>query len=139
MFSKIYWIFPFLIMMGCVAPSFSNNGICESEPSWAINPPSKKGYLYGVGIAPQNFKGESAQRESAISKAINEIASQMNTTVNSQLLSQSSIYNKSSTHSLSSISFQTIDGEKVSAVVIKSCKNPNNGFIYIIMEAKGKK
>ena len=95
--------------------------------------------MYGVGIAPQNFNGESAQRKSAISKAINEIASQMHTTVNSQLVLQSSTYNKSSAHSLSSISFQTIDGEKVSAVVIKSCKNPNNGFIYVLMEAKGKK
>jgi DNA gyrase/topoisomerase IV subunit B len=118
MLGKIFWIFPFLIMMGCVTPSLSNNGICEVEPSWAIKPPSKKGYLYGVGIAPQNFNGESAQRTSAISKAINEIASQMNTTVNSQLLLQSSIYNKSSAHSLALISFQTIDGEKVRMIRI---------------------
>ena len=132
-----------LIMVGCSSPSFypikqdkkQNNGICETTPKWAIQPPVVKGKIYGIGIAPQNFNGEAAQRKSAFSKAINEIASQLNTVVNSKIATNSVIYNKSATHSMSSVSFQTVNGQKVSAKMIKSCTNPNNGFLYILMEA----
>jgi len=125
-----------LIMVGCASPYFNNNNnvICKTTPKWAIEPPVTKGKIYGVGIAPMNFNGKAAQRESAIHKAINEIASQLNTVVNSQIVTNSAIYNKSATHSTNSVSFQTINGQKVSAKIIKSCTNPNNGFLYILME-----
>ena len=128
---------------GCSVPYFDalftsnreGNGICMSEPKWALQPPVKEGKVYGVGEAPLNFKGEAAQRKSAISKAIDQIAAQLNTTVNSQIATKSAIYNKSATHAMSSVSFQTVNGQKVSARIIKSCKNPNNGYFYVLMEA----
>jgi len=127
-------------MTGCQTPNFFNKkpkiekGICLTEPDWALNPPVSNNKIYGVGIAPPNFNGEAAQRKSAISKAINEIASQLNTTVNSKIVIKTSVYNKSATHSANSISFQTVNGEKVSAKIIKSCKNPNNDYFYVLME-----
>ncbi len=111
--------------------------ICEIEPSWVLNPPLKKGLVYGVGIAPQNFNGEQAQRKSALAKAINEIASQLNTTVNSQVVTNMNVHNGQGSSNMSSVSFQTVNGQKVSAKIVKSCKNPNNGYLYILMEAKG--
>jgi uncharacterized protein YcfL len=128
-----------LLMVGCATPNLINsnkksNGICVSEPEWVLKPPAKKGKIYGVGIAPPNFNGKAAQRKSAISKAVSEIASQLNTIVNSQTIASSVLYNKSAKHSMSSVSFQTVNGQKVSSKIIKSCENPNNNYLYILME-----
>jgi len=127
-----------LLMVGCATTSLNTNnqnGVCVNEPKWVLNPPVNNNKIYGIGIAPPNFYGVAAQRESAIHKAINEIASQLNTVVNSQSISSAVIHNKSATHSMSSVSFQTVDGQKVSAKIIKSCRNPNNDFLYMLMEA----
>jgi hypothetical protein len=113
----------------------SDSGICETEPKWVTNPPADKNFIYGVGVAPINFKGEQAQRKSAIAKAIDEIASQMSTTVNSKLITKTSTYNGRGSSSMNSVSFQTVNGQKVSAKIIKSCKNPNNGYFYVLMKA----
>jgi hypothetical protein len=113
----------------------ADNGICEKEPKWVVNPPIEKNAIYGVGVAPRNFNGEQAQRKSAIAKAINEIASQMNTTVNSQVMTRASIHNGNGSSSMNSVSFQTVNGQKVSAKIVKSCKNPNNGYFYVLMKA----
>jgi len=113
----------------------SDSAICEKEPEWVANPPVDKNFIYGVGVAPINFKGEQAQRKSAIAKAIDEIASQMSTTVNSQVMTRASIHNGSGSSSMNSVSFQTVNGQKVSAKIIKSCKNPSNGYFYVLMKA----
>jgi hypothetical protein len=139
---KLKYLFlpAFLLFAGCqseipVDIFKTDNGICKTEPKWVVNPPVEKGAIYGVGVAPINFKGEQAQRKSAIAKAINEIASQMNTTVNSQTTTTASVYNGHGSSGMSSVSFQTVNGQKVSAKIIKSCKNPNNGYFYVLMKA----
>jgi len=116
--------------------SIGSNNTCNTEPSWVLNPPVDKSAIYGIGIAPENFKGEQAQRKSAVGKAIDEIASQLKTTVNSQTIIQASTHNKEGSTSMNSVSFQTVNGQKVSARIIKSCKNPKTGYLYILMEAK---
>jgi len=142
---KKYLLIPAIAFFaGCSTPNvadiksinpFAENGICEKEPSWVINPPREKNAVYGVGIAPRNFAGEQAQRKSAVAKAINEIASQLNTTVNSQVATSASVVNGQGSSAMSSVSFQTVNGQKVSATIVKSCKNPNNGYLYILMKA----
>ena len=139
---KKYLLIPAIAFFaGCSTPNvssinpFSQNGICEREPSWVLNPPSEKDAVYGVGVAPKNFAGEQAQRKSALAKAINEIASQLNTTVNSQVATSASVVNGHGSSAMSSVSFQTVNGQKVSATIVKSCKNPNNGYLYILMKA----
>ena len=140
---KLLLIPAILFFAGCSFNNLSLNNnqqkdICLTEPQWSVTLPVEKGYVYGVGIAPENFNGAQAQRKSALSKAINEIATQLNTTVNSQLTSVMTIHNKQGSKYISSVSFQTVDGEKVSAKIVKSCKNPNNGYLYILMKAKAK-
>ena len=139
---KKYLLIPAIVFFaGCSTPNvaninpFSQNGICEREPSWVLNPPSEKDAVYGVGVAPKNFAGEQAQRKSALAKAINEIASQLNTTVNSQVATSASVINGHGSSAMSSVSFQTVNGQKVSATIVKSCKNPHNGYLYILMKA----
>jgi hypothetical protein len=141
-----YLVLPaFLFFAGCGnnlkvpdinIPFMNDNGICETEPKWVTNPPVEKNEIYGVGIAPRNFHGVQAQRKSAIAKAINEIASQLNTTVNSQVATTATVVNGHGSSAMNSVSFQTVNGQKVSAQIVKSCKNPNNGYLYILMKAK---
>ena len=135
---KKYFIFlVFIFLSGCavdgVSPS-ANQNICKTTPSWVLNVPVEKGVVYGVGIAHKNFYGEQAQRTSAISRAIDEISRQLQTTVNSQLVSNTNVQNGSVSRSLNTVSFQTVDGQKVSAVIVKSCKNPIDGTLYILMK-----
>jgi hypothetical protein len=148
-----FLLIPALFFAGCSSPNVemptisfpdfdffkgSDSSVCKSEPEWVLHPPFEKNSVYGIGIAPRHFKGEQAQRKSAMSKAIQEIASQMNTTVNSQLVSRAAIHNKHASKSMSSISFQTVNGQQVSANIVKSCKNPDNGYLYILMKADSK-
>jgi len=124
-----------LVLVGCVSQptkTATPKGICYTEPEWVLTQP-KDNFIYGVGIAPMNIDGEQAQRRSAISKAINEIAAQLNTNVRSLLIKKTAIHNESGSRYMQTYSFQTIDGQKVSAKIIKSCKNPNNGYFYVLM------
>jgi len=131
-----YFILPaFLFFAGCTNnPTLNNDkNICMNEPKWVLNIP--KDGVYGVGIAPLNFYGEQAQRQSAIAKAVNEIASQMNTTVDSKTIITTSVHNGKGDSTFNNISFQNVNGQKVKAIIVKSCKNPDNGKLYILMKA----
>jgi hypothetical protein len=132
-----YLIIPAIFLAGCGNLSFNTKtpqGICYKQPSWVTNPPVNKNEIYGVGVAPENFNGFQAQRKSAITKAINEIATQLNTTVNSKILYDIDVKNFQSKQEFHTSSFQTVDNQKVKAIVIKSCKNPNNGYFYVLMK-----
>jgi len=138
-------VFPFLFIffIGCSVNDISlkshhkkeNNSICYTKPSWAINVPQSKNKIYGVGIAGENMNGESAQRKVAISRALNEIASQLKTTVNSKF---ESLQSTSGLNEAQSYTIQTVDNQVVHAKIVKSCKNPNTGMLYILMESEKK-
>jgi len=137
-------VFPFLFIffIGCSVNDISlqshkkeNNSICYTKPSWAINVPQSKNKIYGVGIAGENMNGESAQRKVAISRALNEIASQLKTNINSKF---ESLQSSSGIHEANSYTIQTVDNQAVHAKIIKSCKNPNTGMLYILMESERK-
>lgn len=128
--SKFFLPFVFL---GCVNLPHKDDGICYSTPSWAIEVPTSENKVYGLGVAKENINGINAQRNVAIRRAINEIASQLKVKVNNKF------YNIASTDSgvhSASVTFQTIDNQTVSAKIIKMCKNPNTGILYVLMEAK---
>jgi len=133
---KIYFfILLFVFLTGCSVHSLGeqkSRSVCYIEPAWAINVPHDSKHFYGVGIAYQNFYGEAAQRKLAISRAIKEIASQMKTEVNSKTIS---VMNSTGSNYFSDYTFQTINGQKVRAKIIKSCKNPKTGILYILMES----
>jgi len=113
--------------------SVEEKGICYTTPQWVYKIPVSKDRIYGVGVAGENINGFSAQRKSAISKAINEIAAQLKVKVNNKFISiadsQAGTYSQSYT-------FQTVDNQIVKAKIIKSCRNPNNGMFYVLMESE---
>lgn len=135
MMKKFYLLFPFAFFIGCSVNSLQvnkNQSVCYNEPAWAINVPHNKDHFYGVGISYPNFHGEAAQRKVAISRAIKEIASQMKTEVNSKTIS---MMNSTGSRYFSDYTFQTVNGQTVRAKIIKSCKNPKTGALYILMES----
>jgi len=115
--------------------SKKEKGICYSTPEWVYNTPVSDDKVYGVGVAGENIDGFSAQRKSAISKALSEIASQLKIKVNNRYISvtdsQKGTYAQDYT-------LQTVNNQKVTARIIKSCKNPNNGMFYVLMESDKK-
>jgi len=138
MLNKITPLF-LLFFLGCGVNDISlqkkNSSICYTKPSWAINVPQSKNKIYGVGIAGENINGESAQRKMAISRALNEIASQLKTTVNSKF---ESLQSTSGLNEAQSYTIQTVNNQVVRAKIVKSCKNPNTGMLYILMESEKK-
>ena len=130
--------FLLIFLTGC---GISNNsvskekGICYSTPKWVYKIPVSKNKVYGVGVAGENINGFSAQRKSAISKAVNEIASQLKIKVNNKFMS---ISNSETGTVAQSYTFQTVDNQVVHAKIIKSCRNPNNGMFYVLMESDKK-
>ena len=124
----------FFLLVGCNTPTLEkkSDNICYSTPNWVINIPVSKTKIYGVGIAGENFNGVNAQRRSAISKAVNEIAMQMKIKVNNSFYSKQ---NSNGENYANNITFQTVNNQSVSAKIIKSCKNPNNGMFYVLMQA----
>jgi len=110
-------------------------GICYSTPEWIYKTPVSKDKVYGVGTAGENMNGFSTQRSLAIKRAINEIASQLKVRVNNKFISisdtQTGTYAKNYT-------FQTVDNQIVKAKIVKSCRNPNNGMFYVLMESERK-
>jgi len=130
--------FLLIFLTGCGISNSSvskEEGICYSTPEWINKTYVSKNKIYGVGVAGENINGFSAQRKSAISRAINEIASQLKVKVNNRFVS---ITDSRSGSAAQSYTFQTVDNQIVHAKIIKSCKNPNNGMFYVLMESDKK-
>ena len=113
--------------------------IVDGVPVWVDNPQVGKNEVAGIGIAPRNMRGKQAQRKSAISKAIDEIASQLGTTVNSEVKTSAySDSNGNANSSMKAYSFQTVDGKVVQAFIKKTYVNQQTGDLYIMMIGKVK-
>ena len=126
--------FSTIFLIGCASSqTTAKQDICIKEPSWVLNPPIKKNVIYGVGIAPENIKGIQAQRNSAISKAINEIATQLNTQVNSKFIAYEKQNNGFTNKNYQHLSIQTVNQIRIRAKIIDFCKNPNTGELYVLM------
>jgi len=139
---KYILILATLLVAGCSTadvPFIGGEKLVNGVPVWVDNPPANKGEVVGIGIAPRNMKGPQAQRKSAISKAIDEIASQLGTTVNSVVKSSAhSDSNGNASSSMSAYSFQTVDGKVVQAFIKKTYRDPQRGTLYLMMVGKVK-
>ena len=109
---------------------------CNSTPSYQgcnINQKAPEGKIGGLGIANRHLGGKSAQRKLAISRALDEIASQLGTKVSNQTIRQESVVNGSSSSTMQVYSFQTTDGKIVKAKVKNSCYDSRTQELYIWM------
>jgi len=125
-----------VLFLGCstnVIPSNKTNNVCD--PQFFKNYQRKPNEIVGIGIAPMNLKGFNAQKQSAIAKALNEIAAQEGVTINSQFVTHKATVNHSKAYSASaSYIAQTVDGKEVRAKIVKECKAPDGNY-YVLMKA----
>jgi hypothetical protein len=87
----------------------------DELPQWFYTPTMGQYKYGGVGIAKKSAHGPSRQRQLAIGRAIDEIASQMNTKVSSV---QEFVTTKNSTD-YSGYSIHTTDGQVVNAILME--------------------
>jgi hypothetical protein len=127
------------ILIGCATADQSTNSstpIAEQKrvekPEWIFSP-SKEGRIGGVGIAGSHIRGPSAQRELAISRALDEIAKQMNIKIATITKTSASTSGGSASSSLDTFSFQTSDGQTVKAYINKIWQDPYTEELYVWM------
>ncbi|MDY0164090.1 hypothetical protein [Desulfobotulus sp.] len=126
-------LIPTLIFTACT-PHSSGTGPqnAQTRPSFILNP-SIEGRMGGVGIARPHIKGVSAQRELAISRAIDEIARQKGTRVQSwQAIQTTGTRESASTH-MEAVSIQTTSGETIQAIIRQMWEDPATKELYVWM------
>jgi hypothetical protein len=132
-----------LTLIGTGCAELSQNGAAQQivskpqqnkieKPEW-IYTPNQDGKLGGIGIAGSHIKGPSAQRELAISRALDEIARQMNVKVSTVVKTSSSTTKNSASNSIDTFSVQTSDGQIIKARINKIWQDHYSEEMYIWM------
>ena len=125
----------FVFFIGCASIPIKKEQKNVCDPNFFRHYTPKSNEIVGIGIAGPNLNGFNAQKKSAISKALNEIAMQMGVTINSAYISNKKVVNRSQSYSSAqSYSVQTVNGQKVNAKIVKECK-ANDGYYYVLMKA----
>lgn len=109
--------------------------VIVQKPVWFYTP-SQAGGVGGVGISGTHIKGPFAQRELAISRAVDEIARQMGVNVQNVLKTSAEVSGSSVKTSLETYSIQTSDGKIVKASVREIWIDPVSNELYVWMIAK---
>lgn len=108
--------------------------IKNGKPEWVFNSTMGGKYkLAGVGISGPHSKGKSAQRKLSVARAIDEIASQLGTEVQSVTKVKSSGTRAKSSTSLESYSVQTVNGQTVVARIIEMWPDTKTSELYTWM------
>lgn len=127
---KFLSIISVLLFVGCANKSTLNTKTVtinyEKEPKWMSNPyiDLPKGTIVAVGCARIHFKGRSAQKKLAISRAIDEIATEVKTTVNNVTLRRKN----NSASSMNTTSMQSVDNVKLKTEVISTYMDENGNM-----------
>jgi hypothetical protein len=110
-----------ILFNGCVLYNSATVTIPIKEPQWLLNPYIDNDKFAAVGCAQKHFKGVSAQKNLAISRAIDRIATQNSVLVDNVTIREKSTSNsKKGFSSSSSTSLHTVKKIKISTKVKKS-------------------
>jgi len=107
----------------------------EHPPAWVLNP-SNSGVVGGVGSCGPHLNGFNAQRTTAIRRGLDEIAIQKGVTISNVALVGTTGTRAGTTTSMESWSFQTVDNQKVTAVVKASWRNPVTEELFVWVVSK---
>lgn len=111
-------VFLFALLAGCASTARQQASSTDhpSPPAWVLQPEGPQGQLGGVGVSRPHIRGRSFQRQTAVSRAIDEIARQLGVRVDSILSDQQKSVDGGSLKGQTAIySFQTTTGEVISA------------------------
>lgn len=115
-----------MLLSGCAALNLSKT---PKEPKWLLDPYVDGDKIAAVACSGKHFNGVEAQKKLAISRAIDQIATQNSVTVNNVTLrkkQQSSFGGRSS--GMNATSLQSVDNVKVSTKT-KALYTKKNGDI----------
>lgn len=101
------------------------------RPAWIDNPRTA-GKIVGLGRAGFHFNGHAAQRELAMSRALDEIARQMGVTVNSIMVVNQQLTTTGSSATMASTSEQSVKGRVVNAVVHDEWREGDTFYILMV-------
>lgn len=116
-----------IFLSACNAtPQVENKVTHSPEPKWMNDPYVDNNTLASVGCARVHYKGKTAQKKLALSNAIDEIATQLNTTVeNVTLRKQNYSAGKKDSSSLSTSSLHRVENVDVSVKLKDTYIKPN--------------
>ena len=128
MIRKSLLIVTILLLNGCIMQNNVPTKI--EEPKWLIDPYFENDKIASIGCSKIHFKGKEAQKDLAISRAIDRIATQNNVTVDNITLRKRSINGENHSSSSNSSSLHTISKVTISTKV-KDVYEKNNGDICV--------
>lgn len=137
-------LFLLVLLVGCQShqqdiPS-TQNPSPHKTPEWVLQPTGPEGQLGGVGVSRPHVRGLSHQRQTAVSRAIDELARQLGVTVESVLTDQQRSVNGGQLAGETTIvSFQTTTGEMISARLRSLWKDPQSKELYAWMTLEPKR
>ncbi len=105
----------------------------SSPPDWIYNP-AVDGKIGGVGSAGLHIKGNDAQREMAISRAIDSIARQMGVKVQNTSVYAVSGSSAGTRSSMNGLSIHTVSGATVNAVIKEMWRDKKTGELFVWMQ-----
>ena len=128
------FIFSVLAFSGCASTNKSTTRARSDikMPDWVLHYKAE-GKICGVGISLPHIKGIAYQRVLAISRGIDEIAKQLNVTVDTKLESLMTGSSSGVSSSLSTYSIQTANGQTVNAEIIEAWINDRTEEFYVLM------
>jgi len=104
-----------MLLSGCTTSNNTTVTKQNSEPKWLLDPYTDNDKIAAVGCSQIHFKGVEAQKDLAISRAINRIATQNSIIVDNVTYRQKNTSNRNKvTSSSSSSSLHTVEEVKIS-------------------------
>ena len=115
MFKLVLLVVSVMLFNGCNTVNNTTVPKQNEEPKWLLDPYIDNDKIAAVGCSQIHFKGVAAQKDLAISRAIDRIATQNSVIVNNVTVREKSSYNgKKGTTSSSSSSLHTVDNINIS-------------------------
>ncbi len=102
------------------------------KPEWYYKP-GMGGGIGGVGISGPHVMGPNAQRELAVTRAIDDISRQMGVEVSNVTKVQTTGTRDSARTQMEVYSIQTVKGETVKARIREFWEDPNTNQLYVWM------
>ncbi|MDT8318008.1 MAG: hypothetical protein RQ824_08475 [bacterium] len=128
------FIFSVLLFSGCASTGKPTTGAKPDPkmPDWVLHYKAED-KICGVGISLPHIRGIAHQRILAISRGIDEIAKQLNVTVDTNLESLMTGSSNGVSSSLSTFSVQTTNGQTVNAEIIEAWINDRTKEFYVLI------
>jgi len=129
MLKNILIIVSVMLFQGCIPHNNTTVTKQKIEPKWLLDPYTDGDKIAATGCARQHFKGITAQKNLAIARAIDRIATQKSVIVQNVTARQKSISNgRKGLSSSSSSSLHTVENIKISTKT-KALYTKQNGEI----------